>query len=263
MSSAPPRRVVLGAAVAALLLLLAAPSPGSAVRALRAAADATDPTGPLVALVALLAWVLAGWLLLTALLTTGAHLPGLVGRLLDAVARRVAPAAVRRAVEVALGLTVAVGALGASPAAAASGADVGPAAATASLDWGAAGPVDAGGGLDRPAAGAPATTRPSAPPAARLDWPGVDAPVPADATADDAARPADAVVVQPGDTLWGLAAEDLQARGSTAPSNADIAQAWPTWWAANRDAVGDDPDLLHPGTPLLRPPADGGTPPAP
>jgi nucleoid-associated protein YgaU len=61
------------------------------------------------------------------------------------------------------------------------------------------------------------------------------------------------VVVQPGDTLWDLAEADLQARTGAAPADAQVASAWPSWWAANRDAVGADPDLLHPGTSLRRP----------
>jgi nucleoid-associated protein YgaU len=59
----------------------------------------------------------------------------------------------------------------------------------------------------------------------------------------------DVVAVRPGDSLWTLAARHL-GPGATA---AQVADAWPRWWAANRDVVGDDPDLLRPGQ-LLRPP---------
>ena len=38
-------------------------------------------------------------------------------------------------------------------------------------------------------------------------------------------------------------------------SDADRAAEWPRWWAANRDVVGDDPDLLRPGQRLVAPPA--------
>jgi nucleoid-associated protein YgaU len=58
------------------------------------------------------------------------------------------------------------------------------------------------------------------------------------------------VVVAPGDCLWDIAARML---GSGA-SNADIAVEWPRWYAANREVVGGDPDLLMPGM-VLRPPA--------
>lgn len=59
------------------------------------------------------------------------------------------------------------------------------------------------------------------------------------------------VTVQPGDSLWRLAAQDLP----TDASAAEIAAAWPEWYAANSDVVGADPDLLHPGQVLERPPA--------
>jgi nucleoid-associated protein YgaU len=230
------RGALRGASAAGLLLLLAAPSPSRAWAGLRDVAAATDPTGPLVCLLALSAWVLAGWLLLIGLLTLAGRLPGVAGRCSAACSRRVAPAAVRRAVEVALGLTVAVGVLGASPASASVQGPpaAAPPAAAVSLDW---------------SAPAPATD---------LDWP---APSPVLEPASEPASAADmTVVVRPGDTLWGLAEQSLRAAGDAGPTDAEIAQAWPAWWAANRDAVGDDPDLLRPGTSLAPPDADRAGP---
>lgn len=64
-----------------------------------------------------------------------------------------------------------------------------------------------------------------------------------------------AVVIATGDTLWALAAESLEAAGE-APSTARIAAAWPSWWAANRAVIGDDPDLLRPGAVLSAPPPE-------
>jgi nucleoid-associated protein YgaU len=58
------------------------------------------------------------------------------------------------------------------------------------------------------------------------------------------------VVVKPGDSLWAIAADHLPSPAT----DAQIARAWPRWWAANRDAVGAAPDLIHPGL-RLRPPA--------
>jgi nucleoid-associated protein YgaU len=231
MSPAPRGAAAAGTVTAVAVLLMAAPAPGAALRQVRDAGAAADPTAPLVALLSLLAWALAGWLLLTVAATTGGHLPGRAGRLLRALARRVAPVAVRRTIEATLGLTVAVGALGASPALASPGPPTGPASApvAASLDWAAPAPDSAPG----------------------LDWapaPPADPPTP------------EAVVVQPGDTLWHLAEHDLTAQGMSAPSEAEVAQAWPSWWAANREAIGDDPDLLQPGT-ALTPPDE--PPPAP
>ncbi len=240
--AAPHRLLGAGTAVADVLLLLTAPSPAASVHTLAGAGGATEQAAPLVALLSLVAWLLASWLLLVLVVTAGGHLPGAAGRALAVVARRVAPATVRRAVEVALGLTIAVGVLGASPAVAAPG----PAepVAGASLDGAAPAP-----GLDW---GSPAPA--AAPPAQDLDRAAqAAAPVPAPAPA---AAPADpGVVVQRGDSLWALAEQDLAARGEST-TDAAVAQAWPTWWAANRDAVGDDPDLLQPGTRLAAPAGD-------
>lgn len=79
---------------------------------------------------------------------------------------------------------------------------------------------------------------PSGPPPA-LDWAAPAAPTHAP----------DDVVVAPGDSLWAIAADHL-------PAGADakrVARAWPSWWAANRDAIGPDPDLIQPGTHLHTP----------
>ncbi|MBW3638420.1 MAG: LysM peptidoglycan-binding domain-containing protein [Actinobacteria bacterium] len=208
-----------------LVLLMAAPPPSTAWRELRATSSALDPTGPLVAAAALLAWALATWLAVSVLVTAAGQLPGVAGRLAGAGARRIAPAAIRRAVEVTLGLTVAVGVLGAAPASAASS----PTAAATNV---------AGASATEPSAARP-----------DLDWPHTAA----------GAAPAEPVLVQPGDSLWRLAAQQLQAAGAPAPSDAQVAQAWPSWWSANRDLVGDDPDLIRPGM-RLSPPATPDSP---
>ncbi|UPK76171.1 hypothetical protein MU582_05900 [Nocardioidaceae bacterium SCSIO 66511] len=59
------------------------------------------------------------------------------------------------------------------------------------------------------------------------------------------------VIVRSGDSLWRVAAERL-------PPGADdaaVARACKRWYAANRAAIGPDPDLLLPGT-RLEPPTD-------
>lgn len=58
-----------------------------------------------------------------------------------------------------------------------------------------------------------------------------------------------AIVVRPGDTLWAVAARALPP-GAT---DAQIAAACARWHAANRDVIGDDPDLIFP-TQRLTPP---------
>ncbi|HEX4698601.1 MAG TPA: hypothetical protein VH857_04465 [Actinomycetes bacterium] len=61
-----------------------------------------------------------------------------------------------------------------------------------------------------------------------------------------------AVVVRRGDSLWDLAARHLGPDASAA----DIAAEWPRWYAANRQVIGQDPDLLRPGERLVPPGTD-------
>ena len=63
------------------------------------------------------------------------------------------------------------------------------------------------------------------------------------------AEPRTATVVVPGDTLWDIARRHLPSGASAA----DVARAWPRWYAANRAVIGPDPDLLHPGMRLQSP----------
>ena len=70
-------------------------------------------------------------------------------------------------------------------------------------------------------------------------------------------RPQATVVVAAGDTLWDIAGEHLPAPVSVA----DVAAAWPAWYAANADVIGPDPDLIRPGQQLVAPTGaavDGG-----
>lgn len=62
----------------------------------------------------------------------------------------------------------------------------------------------------------------------------------------------DTVVVRRGDTLWSIAARALGPEAT----DAEIAHEWPRWYAANRDVIGDDPDLLQPGQSLVPPTAE-------
>jgi hypothetical protein len=58
-------------------------------------------------------------------------------------------------------------------------------------------------------------------------------------------------VIRPGDTLWDVAAAHLPA-SQRSPSRID--RYWRQIHAANRAVLGDDPDLIHPGTRLALPP---------
>lgn len=61
--------------------------------------------------------------------------------------------------------------------------------------------------------------------------------------------PARVVVVRPGDTLWAIARRSLPA-GS---SDAEIARSCAAWFAANRDVIGNDPNLILPHQRLQAP----------
>lgn len=50
-----------------------------------------------------------------------------------------------------------------------------------------------------------------------------------------------------GESLWSITAHE---RGGT---DAQIAAAWPDLYAVNRDTIGDDPSLIHPGDELTLP----------
>jgi len=62
------------------------------------------------------------------------------------------------------------------------------------------------------------------------------------------------VVVEPGDTLWAIAADRLATeRAGTEPSDVEVAAAVTRWHHANRQVLGANPDLIHPGTVLHQP----------
>jgi LysM repeat protein len=64
---------------------------------------------------------------------------------------------------------------------------------------------------------------------------------------DAPAAPAeDLYVVRSGDSLWSIA------RAHPAPGT-DVETRWRAIWLRNRDVVGDDPDLIHPGQALRLP----------
>ena len=59
----------------------------------------------------------------------------------------------------------------------------------------------------------------------------------------------------PGDSLWALAAADLPDGASVA----EVDERWREIHAANRDVIGDDPDLIRPGQQLRLPPGRPST----
>lgn len=202
---------------------------GPSVAALRDGTATFDET--LGAVAAIGAWALLAWITLVLVGTALAALPGAVGRASSQVVGAITPAAVRRTARLALGVAVAAGpvALTAGPAAAYSPS--GPVATQAAAD-----PADLPL-IERPTR-PDQTPRPAAP---------VNSPSP---TTDSPVEPPTPVVVQPGDSLWTIAARHL----GPGASDAQIAAAWPRWYEANRDVIGDDPNLIVPGA-TLTPPA--------
>jgi nucleoid-associated protein YgaU len=237
------------------------------------------------------AWLLLGWVTLVLVGTALAILPGAVGRAGSRAVSVITPLAARRTARVALGLAVAAGpvALSAGPAVASGHgiAGSGPVATdvvadspdlpligrptrpdqtpqpTAPLDV--ASIQDVASDVPRAAgdpSGASVRATDAAGPGENVTAPSGDVTAPSgdvtapsgDVTAPsgDVTAPSDQtsrVTVRPGDTLWAIAARHL----GPAASDAQIAAEWPRWYEMNRDAIGDDPDLILPGTELSPP----------
>ncbi len=213
------------AALASACGLLAWAAP-NAIALLSARPSATAVAGrsadELVATVAgVQAWLLLAWLATSTALTILGRLPGAIGRRAARLARRITPTLVRRALEGALGVAIASTSL--APAAALAAPRTRPA------------PVEAPSPYDRPAVTAP---RPK------------PTPVPLKAVAPTSSPAVESgVVVRRGDTLWSIASAAL---GEDA-DDAAVDVEWRRWYAANREAIGADPDLIVPGL-RLQPP---------
>jgi LysM repeat protein len=240
---------------AVCVLLLAGPGVWRA-----ALAHDADPGALVAGLCLALAWVTACRIVLAgvALLVAAAlDRAGTVGSpaavAAREVSRRCTPVVLRGAVRLAVGATVAVGPLVGPTAFAdtAPGPTASPSAVSSSqlpeLDRLARVPVMAVAPLPGPTrdvtgAGPPGPARP---PVSHVT---VVAPEP---TPRHSTPTVGAVVVQPGDSLWRIAARHLPA----GYSEADVARAWPRWYAANRATIGPDPNVIQPGQVLLRPTA--------
>jgi LysM domain len=244
------------------------------------------PDESLTAIVASAAVAGVAWLAVGVLLELLSLVPGAVGRGADRVADVVTPRLVRRAAGALLGVGLVAGLAPGASVAAPSTAATASTAARATSDPlpdpglaplpdpgfaplpnpGLAPPTDPGlAPLPDPGLAPVPVPDPGRAPAAEVPtargpgWvPGppvvrahpdvrVLSPVPRPDTTRD--TPAE-VVVRRGDSLWSIAARQL---GPDA-SDAEIARVWPAWFEANRDVVGDDPDLLRPGQ-VLRAPA--------
>lgn len=218
-----------------------------------ATAPGTDPALAVAGLAAALATVLSGWLTSCLTLVLLAEAPGTTGRLARHLRDRITPVVVRRWAAVVLGASATATVLPGTATAAvvqpvgddtpAPGWSAGRTAPTdLSPGWGPtpSAPTPPGGRTSRiPAPGwTPHRPPPRPSPDAHL-LTGRTHGVGADRS----------VVVGRGDTLWSIAAARLDA-GAT---DEEIAQAWPHWYAANREVIGPDPHDLLPGTRLTPP----------
>lgn len=258
--------VGLGVALAALRMLAAV-----AIRGTGAPAGAARPDDVLILLLAWVGVALAAWLALGSLLGLFAALPGAAGRVAADLARRITPVAARKALTLVLGASVGsvalppaqVSSAGSAPTHSATARDV-----TSGAPVGSSAPEPGFAPSGSAAAPVPELVPAFVPTPGARPVPGGDtegpgyvpsAPprvLPADRSRLLAPSPRatagthDVVTVHRGDTLWAVAARHL---GPDA-SDAQVAREWPRWYAANRDVIGDDPDLLVPGQ-QLRPPS--------
>lgn len=192
------------------------------------------------------AWLVLTWLAVGTLLTVGTAVMAGLGSRAHARACAVTPRLARGLASALLGVSVlGCGLAAAGPSAAAAG----PPVTVAADRGGTAGTAPAR--LDRPVATVPGGWTPDRPAAAARRSDGGEAAVRLVTAAPHPERAVtDEVVVRRGDTLWDIAARHLGAN----PSAAEVAAEWPRWFAANRDLIGPDPDLLVPGQRLRPPP---------
>lgn len=167
----------------------------------------------LLALGTLLALTIAGWALVVAALVAAGASSGLI--------RLVTPRLLRHAL-----LAGAAGALVVAPAHAEQAAN-----------------PDTG--INHSVSGLPLPDRPDTSPRSQR----AAHPAPHSAPTETSATDHRIVTVRPGDTLWNIAARSLPDGASAAR----IADATRAWYAANRDVIGDDPDVIIPAQRLAPP----------
>jgi hypothetical protein len=259
---------VPGVAVCLLLierqLMAVVGTPADQLAALGRIGEApTDPVTPVIAVVAFVAEALVGYLLALLVLQSLSLLPGVVGRLSGRVVLLVSPRMLHRLLDLLVGGALLAQATlatmpgispghgpcavhhatvpdstacrGSTPPQAGHGRGLGSAALLAARS-------------DPQAAGGPVEARPSP---RRLA-----VPLPPWLEGGPS-NPAPGYTVEQGDTLWDIAASHL---APTERSLSKVARYWQRIYRANRQVVGGDPDLIHPGTRLEIPPPGEGRP---
>lgn len=233
--------------------------------------SAPRPADALLTVVAAAAFILGSWLLLGILLDVLAQAPGALGQLAACLSARITPRLARQVVAGILGLGATTVLL--PPA---SVAGPGGQVLTSTTDSPTARPFAEAQALPTSTAGrTPAwTALDSAPamqtipaqtiPGQTIPEPGWVAPAPVVRPLPDpgmlsgpswAPVPDGEVVVLRGDSLWTIAARHLGPEAT----DAEIAVAWPRWYAANRAVIGSDADRLLPGQILQAPSLSGGS----
>ena len=188
---------------------------GAAVWSWSGVGWAATPEAQVMSVVRIVAASLATWLLVATVLAVAArvlHLAWLAA---------LAPAGVRRLVAGAL-----AGAVLLSPGVAAASVGASPPPPGVEV------PV-----LDRVEPSAASTTTPTPTPAAP----------PAPAPPHVASPVPDVHLVEPGDSLWHIAADELAERLGHEPTDAEVIPYWRRLIDANRHVVGDNPNLIRPG----------------
>jgi hypothetical protein len=268
-------------AVAAALLLVErelvglAGTPAAQFGALRQAGlIAGDPVAPTLAILALVAEALVGYLLVVLVLESLGLLPGSVGRFTRRTVELVSPGVVRKLLDLLVGgallaqaTVVALPDMAPGQGPAAIHRTARPAALVQASATGAV----AGSGLveARPSprrsavplppwlGGGPSTSAPTRSTDLGCNPRNTDPgnTDPPDADPGNTARSTDpGHTVEPGDTLWGIAAAHLAQERRSLPA---VDRYWQQIYRANRPVIGADPDLIHPGTHLdLPPPGD-------
>ena len=219
-----------------------------------------DPAAAVTGLAAICAATIATWLTLCLLLAVAAQLPGATGRLARTARDCITPVVVRRWAAVALGASVSASVLP-STAVAAVRPVTAPAPVVPSPGWSAPSLTPTalpGPGFTPDPGSVPELGAPVTPVTRAAPEPGWVPRRPATKQRTDShlilgrgrALEPEHVVVRRGDSLWSIVADRL-GPGAT---DVEIARTWPRWYAANAGVIGDDPNLLLPGT-RLRPPS--------
>jgi nucleoid-associated protein YgaU len=237
MNSGSRYRVCLTVLGTAYVLRTCVPHPVALANRLRSPRAWVAEAGPDAAagvLAGALLWLVALWVACALAAAAVSLLPGRLGRLGHAVAHRMTPAALRRVVITAAGTSILLSPVSALAAPATGGTPAtGAASVLPPLGW----PTDP----------EPSTSPHTEPAPLTQPRPSGDPGPSGQATTGQATT--GQVTVRPGDSLWSITADRL---GAT-PSAARIQAEWPRWYAANRQVIGADPNLIRPGVSLRAP----------